>query len=478
MLTRHRAICLIIASTLLWAPLACQQATAPPASESTPIILIEDMGADQRTTTDMTPTGDMRGIEDEECGEDELQIRTEQRIGEGTLAPGCYAVCEFDSDCSEPTPTCYTTFSRPICVPSSIQDPGPPCGDGVVQEGETCDGDCPETPDACPQSSEACMKPALVGNERSCDIACGFEEITRCVSADGCCPEGCTWANDRDCSRDVFAGVSCNTTEDCAADGVASPICIDSLRFPDGYCSSDCDRDADCHEGGLCGSTASGNRCFASCEDETDCRTGYACSNFGASSRICFPIAGEGERQPGEPCETAAQCGEGEVCRTESDGFRDGYCAELCASGQACTTPNSNCVNFTNPGQPVWGYCAQRCRSEADCREGYGCNVGNTGVCMPIASGAGAPGAPCESAIDCAGGREGYCLVREGGYPDGMCTKLCSSFSPCSAGSHCAAFSDTRVCLATCTSDSECRTGYTCKDNDGDGRRECYPPAR
>ena len=100
MLTRHRAICLIIASTLLWAPLACQQATAPPASESTPIILIEDMGADQGAAADMTPTGDMRDIEDEECGEDELQIRTEQRVGEGTLAPGCYAVCEFDSDCS------------------------------------------------------------------------------------------------------------------------------------------------------------------------------------------------------------------------------------------------------------------------------------------------------------------------------------------------------------------------------------------
>lgn len=484
--TRLEPLAILLLSATL--AQACSADQGDPSSSQTVVLQDEDMNAP--TPRDMSAPDDagkdMREVDansetpdlarEEECADNEVKIRTAQQVGDGVLEPGCYSTCAFDSDCEDPTPTCYEPFSQPICVPASVQPPGPPCGDGVVQEGELCDGNCPESALECPPPDNACQKATLEGDPRGCDVSCSYEDITACMSADGCCPAGCSWENDRDCVReDVTTGVSCKSDLDCATEGVSDPVCFRQLPVYEGYCTANCNSHADCAGDGICGQSGESQFCYDQCQENSDCRPGYSCHDYG-TYQLCWYDFGEGLASPGAPCETALDCGDGEICRPESDGFRGGYCTKPCATGEPCSTPNTNCVAFTNPGDTPRGFCGVRCTSDADCREGYGCNVGGTGVCFPIASGDGKAGDPCESAVDCAGGRNGYCLPRESGYPDGMCTTLCSTFDPCREQENCTSFGQTRACLAVCANDLDCRPGYLCYDLDNNGSLECVPP--
>lgn len=76
-------------------------------------------------------------------------------------------------------------------------DPAPVCGDGVVQAGERCDGDCPATCD----DGDPCTLDALEGTADTCDATCVFTPrgADDCASLDGCCPEGCAARGDLDC---------------------------------------------------------------------------------------------------------------------------------------------------------------------------------------------------------------------------------------------------------------------------------------
>jgi uncharacterized protein (TIGR03382 family) len=82
------------------------------------------------------------------------------------------------------------------------------CNNGVVDPGETCDGNCPAT---CPAATDACMPISMQGTAATCDAVCVSTQITDCIDGDGCCADGCTPANDSDCaaeppSRDVSGG--------------------------------------------------------------------------------------------------------------------------------------------------------------------------------------------------------------------------------------------------------------------------------
>lgn len=88
--------------------------------------------------------------------------------------------------------------------------------------------------------------------------------------------------------------------------------------------------------------------------------------------------------------------------------------------------------------------------------------------------GTGTVGDDCEGSADCAGGL--YC---ESVLPGGYCTKDCSGGAGCPAGSACFCLGDDgtgmcayRICLESCVSDDECRTGegYAC-----DADSTCYP---
>ena len=68
------------------------------------------------------------------------------------------------------------------------------CGNGVVDEGETCDGTCEPCNDG-----EACTADTATGAAETCDLACTSTPITECANNDGCCLDACTYATDNDC---------------------------------------------------------------------------------------------------------------------------------------------------------------------------------------------------------------------------------------------------------------------------------------
>ncbi len=60
------------------------------------------------------------------------------------------------------------------------------CGNGIVEAGETCDGNCSVT---CPDLGIKCFASAVIGAD--CNVECMTAQIFDCVDGDGCCPEGC-----------------------------------------------------------------------------------------------------------------------------------------------------------------------------------------------------------------------------------------------------------------------------------------------
>jgi len=104
------------------------------------------------------------------------------------------------------------------------------CGNGVVETGELCDGDCPT---AC-FNSNACVNVSLKGDPATCNSECVESDITACDNGDGCCPKGCTEATDGDCAIhqcEVAIDIQCGNTAGAAA---SFQITILDPESPDG----------------------------------------------------------------------------------------------------------------------------------------------------------------------------------------------------------------------------------------------------
>lgn len=102
----------------------------------------------------------------------------------------CYAIMVTPVDKATPTGPCQTT--------------GPVCGDNTVDPGETCD-----PPSSCPTScddADSCTADALQGSAAQCTALCQHTPITACLGGDGCCPTGCSFANDSDCTPAADSG--------------------------------------------------------------------------------------------------------------------------------------------------------------------------------------------------------------------------------------------------------------------------------
>ncbi|MBL9006650.1 MAG: hypothetical protein JNJ46_20510 [Myxococcales bacterium] len=83
------------------------------------------------------------------------------------------------------------------CDASSDNDCSQSCGNGVLDKNETCDpqGSCPQT---C-SDADVCTADVMTGSAANCNVACSHSPITSCAPQDGCCPAGCSNANDSDC---------------------------------------------------------------------------------------------------------------------------------------------------------------------------------------------------------------------------------------------------------------------------------------
>lgn len=73
------------------------------------------------------------------------------------------------------------------------------CGNGVLDPGELCDGDCPKDCLLEPKCGDHCTKYVLEGSAETCDAECVLQVITECIDDDDCCPEGCKHDEDNDC---------------------------------------------------------------------------------------------------------------------------------------------------------------------------------------------------------------------------------------------------------------------------------------
>ncbi len=101
----------------------------------------------------------------------------------GTTSDGCCpSACTYTNDSDCPNPAL--------------------CGNGVLDNGETCDiaiaaghpGACPTS---CNPGADPCNPVKLQGT--GCQAVCVDMAITDCVGGDGCCPATCTHAKDSDC---------------------------------------------------------------------------------------------------------------------------------------------------------------------------------------------------------------------------------------------------------------------------------------
>jgi hypothetical protein len=82
------------------------------------------------------------------------------------------------------------------------EDCGVCCGNGRLDPGETCDGDCPAHCD----DTNPCTTDTQSGAVETCDIACSHDPVFLCYHGDGCCPGGCDPLNDDDCSCNNCTG--------------------------------------------------------------------------------------------------------------------------------------------------------------------------------------------------------------------------------------------------------------------------------
>jgi hypothetical protein len=112
----------------------------------------------------------------------------------------------------------------PGCTAANDPDCSPVCGDGAVEAGEACDRAITAgLPGACPQSCDdqnACTTDVASGSIANCTRHCTHVAIVACLNDDGCCPAGCSAANDNDCSatcgdNHVGAGESCDPSTTC-----------------------------------------------------------------------------------------------------------------------------------------------------------------------------------------------------------------------------------------------------------------------
>ena len=433
--------------------------------------------------------------------------------------PGGYCIsgCGVDADCPAASHCATTADGAQLCVPDCTTNSdcrtGYECFDwlgsgtnscGPVASGAAGVGDaCTVLQDCAGGQNGACIAtPDWDGGYctvTSCDATSPCPSGSHCGFIDGATQEGI-------CVDDCASGVDCRTNYSCVdldADaatecvptgsgpgavgascvgvfecaGGADGFCVQEENgFRSGYCSLTCAADADCGTGAHCAAIQNGQGlCVADCVDSTTCRAdGYACYDWdGNLSLECAP-AGTGAGATGAQCAAIWDCGggAGAFCVTEETGWAGGYCTDDgCATDADCVA-GGHC-GFIDPNTNR-GICLDTCALEGDCRTPeYGCydfDADTASECLPI--GSGAVGDSCGGFWDCAGREFSGCFSEASGFAGGYCVQLCGTGSGnvCPTGSVCAQ----NLCLDTCTSSADCRTGYSCQ-SDGQGGMVCLP---
>lgn len=326
----------------------------------------------------------------------------------------------------------------------------PVCGNGSIEEGERCDGNCPTSCD----DQNACTKDTILG-ANTCQAECRNTPITACSSGDGCCPSGCDFSADDDCPNPQSCG---NGT-------------VDAGERCDGDCPTSCDDQDACTSDALTGSAA---QCTAQCTFTTinACKDDDGCcpaSCIFITDNDCEPPAPSGE--VGSACTQDNQCQglrSGCITQASSPIYRGGYCTKTCAQDADCGA-GSHCST-------AQAQCVKNCSQNSDCRMGYVCTDDDGDRAKECVPAQGAPGDACTADNTCRGADAVCDLAADGVFKDGYCSKPCTNHQSCGAGGNCLTSpnSTEKSCVGACNSDSDCRgQGYVCLDKNNDGLKEC-----
>lgn len=259
------------------------------------------------------------------------------------------------------------------CCPSNCDstldnDCSPSCGNGVVEQGESCDGNCGTCNDG-----NSCTVDSSTGSAGTCDLVCTNAAINSCTDDDGCCPSRCNANNDNDC------GAMCgNGTRE------AGEKC-------DGDCPTACDDMNSCTSDSLVGSAGS---CNAECvfDPVTACTNNDGCCAPGcnaANDNDCTAMCGNGAVEPGETCDgNCPSCDDGMACTADSSTGSAATCdltctntaITTCADGDGCCAPgcddtnDDDCTPMCGNGSVETGEtCDGNC--PAGCDDGMACTA-------------------------------------------------------------------------------------------------------
>jgi hypothetical protein len=195
------------------------------------------------------------------------------------------------------------------------------------------------------------------------------------------------------------------------------------LTTPDGYCSRECDSDADCGTG-KCYTlpNASKRYCMARCDNAATCRKpGYVCAFDGPSDAICFPSSNFNC----DPTANAGYCDYGPdkyiggCLRGAYEDLHGGVCHLQCKLGTKTCPPD------TRAGLPA---PAQQCIYIDAGLDGRG-NITNAkdtfrgNICFRQTAAPKFPGAQCSTSGECQDGYE--CDLYAARAEDRICRALC-----------------------------------------------------
>jgi hypothetical protein len=193
------------------------------------------------------------------------------------------------------------------CNEKNDGDCKPTCGNGVIDQQESCDIAVPAGESgACPTSSScddgnACTEDKLIA-VGTCGASCSHTLVQTCKpkEKDGCCPSGCGPKDDADCKAQACG----NGVRD------AGELCDTAAIEPSDACplaANDCDDQDPSTEDTLVGSG-----CQTMCKHQpiTTCRSGdgfcpASCNQ--SNDADCAPRCGNNVIEPGEQCDSAAR---------------------------------------------------------------------------------------------------------------------------------------------------------------------------
>ncbi len=297
------------------------------------------------------------------------------------------------------------------------------------------------------------------------------------------CEEACKTANNiGEFIDSISDGAPCEVNGQCLGGRCLSP----EQGYPNGYCST-----LSCEESGCSGLSSECFRteiegqevtaCFELCDFDGNCERadeGYVCVTLDDTA-VCLPpgvTSAPEQGTTGSSCSANQQCnGENATCLQNLFG---GYCSQLQCDQVDCL--NGNPCLSTDPENPdAQMACFLACETDDDCRFQYSCQeYQGSKVCLEgeqdkVRNPDGKDdGAACNSNLNCKGGT---CIREAEGenegevsFPGGYCTtRDCSTSDDCNGGV-CVQRARTTTCLASCSSNDDCRDGYQCIDSTED----------